>query len=92
MYSIGVDTDQKDANKSVIASAVKRVDVATYTAIKNVVNGTANPHAQTFGLSNDGVGYAPGNITLSQDIQDKVKSISDQIKAGTITVPDTIQA
>jgi basic membrane protein A len=90
VYSIGVDTDQKDANKSVIASAVKRVDVATYTAIKNVVNGTANPHAQTFGLSNDGVGYAPGNITLSQDIQDKVKSVSDQIKAGTVTVPATV--
>src|SRR5262249_53125616 len=59
VFSIGVDTDQKDANKSVIASAVKRVDVATYTAIKNVVNGTANPHAQTFGLANDGVGFAP---------------------------------
>jgi basic membrane protein A len=92
VFSIGVDTDQKDANSSVIASAVKRVDVATYTAIKNVVNGQPNPHAQTFGLANDGVGYAPGNITLSQDIQDKVKSVSDQIKAGTITVPDTIKA
>jgi len=92
VFSIGVDTDQKDANKSVIASAVKRVDIATYTAIKNVVNGQPNPHTQTFGLANDGVGYAPGNITLSQDIQDKVKSISDQIKAGTITVPDTIKA
>jgi basic membrane protein A len=90
VYSIGVDTDQKDANKSVIASAVKRVDVATYTAIKNVVNGTANPHAQTFGLDNDGVGFASGNITLSQEIQDKVKSVSDQIKAGTLKVPDTL--
>ena len=92
VYSIGVDTDQKDANKSVIASAVKRVDVATYTAIKNVVNGTANPHAQTFGLANDGVGYAPGNITLPADIKAKVDDISAQIKAGTITVPDTIKA
>jgi basic membrane protein A len=90
VYSIGVDTDQKTANSSVIASAVKRVDVATYTAIKNVVNGTANPHAQSFGLDNDGVGFATGNITLSQDIQDKVKSVSDGIKAGTIKVPDTL--
>jgi basic membrane protein A len=90
VYSIGVDTDQKTANPSVIASAVKRVDVATYTAIKNVVNGTASPHALTFGLNNDGVGFATGNIALSQDIQDKVKSVSDQIKAGTLTVPDTI--
>ncbi len=89
--SIGVDTDQKTANNSVIASAVKRVDVATYTAIKNVVNGTANPHAQTFGLANDGVGFAPGNGNLSADITAKVTDISNQIKAGTITVPDTIK-
>jgi basic membrane protein A len=91
VFSIGVDTDQKDANKSVIASAVKRVDIATYSAIKNVVNGTANPHAQTFGLANDGVGYAPGNITLPADITAKVTDIENQIKAGTITVPDTIK-
>jgi basic membrane protein A len=90
VYSIGVDTDQKDANKSVIASAVKRVDVATYTAIKNVVNGTANPHAQTFGLDNDGVGFAPGNLALSADITAKVTDISNQIKAGTLKVPDTL--
>jgi basic membrane protein A len=91
VYSIGVDTDQKGANKSVIASAVKRVDVATYTAIKNVVNGTANPHEQSFGLNNDGVGYAPGNVALPADITAKVTDIQNQIKAGTITVPDTIK-
>ena len=68
------------------------VDVATYTAIKNVVNGTANPHAQTFGLANDGVGFAEGNIALPADIKAKVDDISAQIKAGTITVPDTIKA
>jgi basic membrane protein A len=90
VYSIGVDTDQKDANKSVIASAVKRVEVATYTAIKNVVNGTANPHAQTFGLDNDGVGFAPGNVTLSADITAKVADVTAQIKSGALKVPDTI--
>ena len=91
VYSIGVDTDQKAANSSVIASAVKRVDVATYTAIKNVVNGTPNQHAQTFSLANDGVGFASGNIPLPADITAKVTDIQNQIKAGTITVPDTIK-
>jgi basic membrane lipoprotein Med (substrate-binding protein (PBP1-ABC) superfamily) len=57
-----------------------------------VANGTANPHAQTFGLANDGVGFAEGNIALPADIKAKVDDISAQIKAGTITVPDTIQA
>src|SRR6266496_3888102 len=39
VYSVGVDADQKDADPSVIASALKKVDVATYTAIQNVVKG-----------------------------------------------------
>ena len=39
VYGIGVDADQKDADPSVIASALKKVDVATYTAIQNVVKG-----------------------------------------------------
>jgi basic membrane protein A len=90
VYSIGVDSDQKDANKSVIASAVKRVDVASYTAIKEVVNGTFSGHTETFGLDNDGVGFAPGNLALSADITAKVTDISNQIKAGTLKVPDTL--
>ena len=64
----------------------------TYTAIKNVVEGKDNPHAQTFGLANDGVGFAPGNVALPADITAKVTDIQNQIKAGTITVPDTIKS
>jgi basic membrane protein A len=90
VYSIGVDSDQKDQDTSVIASALKRVNVATFTAIKNVVDGKNSGHSLLFGLDNDGVGYAPGNVTLSQAITDKVKSVSDAIKNGTLKVPDTI--
>src|SRR4029077_17603335 len=52
VYSIGVDADQKDADPSAIASAVKKVDVATYTAIKNVVNGQFASGALTFSIAN----------------------------------------
>src|SRR5260370_13360389 len=58
VYSIGVDADQKDADPSVIASALKKVDVATYTAIKNVVNGQFKDGALTFSLPNDRAGYS----------------------------------
>jgi basic membrane protein A len=90
VYSIGVDADQKTANSSVVASAVKRVDVSTYTAIKNVVDGKDSGHVLTFGLNNDGVGYAEGNFPLSADIKAKVDEVSAQIKAGTLTVPTTL--
>jgi len=52
VYSIGVDADQKDADPSVIASALKKVDVATYTAIQNVVQGNFQGGALTFSIAN----------------------------------------
>jgi basic membrane protein A len=90
VYSIGVDTDQASSDSSVIASAVKRVDVATFTAIQNEVNGTFQAGTLSFDLKNGGVGYAPGNLSLSSDIQAEVNKVQADIKSGTVTVPDTI--
>src|SRR5258708_32330037 len=69
VYSIGVDADQKDADPSVIASALKKVDQATYTAIKNVANNQFKTGALTFSIVNDGPGYDVDNIQLASDIK-----------------------
>ena len=90
VYSIGVDADQKDADASVIASALKKVDVATYTAIQNVVNGQFQGGALTFDIANGGAGYALDNLALPADIQTELDSVLAKIKAGTLTPSDTI--
>lgn len=90
VYSIGVDTDQSAADPSVIASAVKRVDVATYTAIKQVHDGTFQGGVSTFGLDNGGVGYAPGTVTLPPDATAAESALEAAIKSGSQTPPDTI--
>lgn len=90
VYSIGVDTDQKSSDNSVIASAIKRVDTAAYDAIKDVMNGTFTSGDHFFSLSNDGVGYTPGNITLPQDVLTEVNNVAAQIKSGAVTVPSTV--
>jgi basic membrane protein A len=87
VYSIGVDADQKDADPSVIASALKKVDVATYTAIKNVVNGQFQAGALTFSVANDGAGYAVDNLTLPDDIKAELDKVQGQIKSGALTPP-----
>ena len=92
VYSVGVDADQKDADPSVIASALKKVDVATYTAIKNVVNGQFQAGALTFSIQNGGAGYQLDNIQLSSDIQAELDRVQAAIKAGQLTPPDTIPA
>ncbi len=91
VYSIGVDTDQSAADASVIASAVKRVDSATFLAIKSVVSGTFSGGNPTyFDLTNNGVGFAMGNITLPATITAEVANVEAQIKSGAVTVPNTV--
>ncbi len=90
--SIGVDADQKDSDPSVIASALKKVDVATYTAIKDVVNNQFPGGALTFSIANDGAGYALDNVTLPADIQAELDKVQGEIKSGALTPPDTIPA
>src|SRR5438128_8923172 len=90
VYSIGVDADQKDADPSVIASALKKVDVATYTAIKNVVNNQFQAGALTFEIKNGGAGYSVDNLTVPAELQTELKTFQDKIKAGTLTPPADI--
>jgi basic membrane protein A len=88
--SIGVDADQKDADPSVIASALKKVDVATYTAIKDVVNSQFPGGALTFDIKNDGAGYQIDNYSLPADIQAEVTKVQGEIRSGALTPPADI--
>lgn len=98
VYSIGVDVDQaKDSTgatrPSVITSAIKRVDTAAYDIINLAETGgysgfVANP--TKFDLSNDGVGFATPSSAVPQDAVAKAQDFETQIKAGTLTPPETI--
>ncbi|HXB03519.1 MAG TPA: BMP family ABC transporter substrate-binding protein [Candidatus Acidoferrum sp.] len=90
--SIGVDADQKTADPSVIASALKKVDVATFTAIQDVVNNQFQSGVLTFDIANGGAGYALDNVTLPADVQAELDKVQGEIKSGALTPPDTIPA
>jgi basic membrane protein A len=90
VYSIGVDADQKDADPSVIASALKKVDVATYTAIQNVVNNQFQGGALTFSIANEGAGYAVDNLDIPQELKAELDKVQGQIKSGALTPPADI--
>jgi basic membrane protein A and related proteins len=90
VYSIGVDADQKDAGTSVILSALKKVDVATFDAIKGVKDGTYQGGALIFSLANDGVGYSVDNLTLPPDVKTAVDDLAAKIKSGALTPPADI--
>lgn len=90
VYSFGVDADQKDADPSVIASALKKVDVAVYDAIKSVVDGKFTGGATRFSLANDATGYQVDNFSLPADIKTAVDNLAAAMKSGSQTPPDTV--
>ena len=95
---IGVDTDQyltlTNPGNTILTSAVKKVDQAVYSVVKQTLDGTF-PGGQNlvFGLKDDAVGIAPFHdfdSKVPQSIKDAVATATAAIKAGTITVPDTL--
>lgn len=93
-WAIGVDMDQSaESNKNkVLASMIKRVDVATYTVIKAYADDKFNggaANAIELGLKEDGVGYSDGGKNVSSELAAVVDKYKTAINDGTIVVPGT---
>ncbi len=87
-YAIGVDRDQsitKDSYADVIlASMVKRVDTAVFTAIESVVNDDFQGGGVVpLGLAEEGVGIVYGQ-SLGDSVSDEVKSAIEDSRQGII--------
>ncbi len=93
-FAIGVDSDQyltasPDQQPWILTSMLKRVDVATYNAIKQTGEGSFITGPQVFGLAEDGLDYSKSNTeALTQDIIDKLDALKQKIIDGDIVVPD----
>ena len=92
VQGIGVDADQGYLGDHILTSALKKVDVAVFDAIKRVQDdefkgGTDVVHT----VENGGVGL--GELgPEGQKYADQIKEIQDQIVAGEITdIPDTVK-
>jgi basic membrane protein A len=96
---IGVDSDQyltlTTPGDTILTSAVKKIDVAVFAVLKQAKDG-AFPGGQNlaFGLKEDGVGLAPFHdfdAKVPQTIKDAVDKAMADVKAGTITVPESVK-
>lgn len=90
VFGIGVDADQSSVHSSVITSALKRVDVAVYTIIKDTVDGNFTDNPPKFDLAHDGVGYAPVSSDVPADAKAQADAFAQQIQAGSLTPPENI--
>jgi basic membrane protein A len=90
-WAIGVDSDQyltasADAQKHILTSMIKRVDVATYNEIKSVADGSPLTGYQTYDLAAGGVGYSTSGGYVD-DIKSQIDDYAQKIINGEIKVP-----
>lgn len=86
--AIGVDTDQSSlAEGTVITSALKRVDVASYEVAKEVLEGTFEAGLKVFDLASGGVGIVEDDTLVSAETLAIIEELSAAIISGEITVP-----
>ncbi len=91
-YVIGVDANQNWVKPGhVLTSMLKRVDTAVHDVIREAVDGKFQGGVRTFGLENDGVGYAVDEYNdgiLAPAVRAMADSLRTEITAGAIEVPD----
>jgi len=91
LFAIGVDANQNYlAPKTVMTSALKAVDVATETVIKQVATGKFKGGTEFFNLANHGVGFAKPIAAVPASVLKRVESFIPLIEKGKIKVPSLL--
>jgi basic membrane protein A len=91
VQGIGVDADQAYLGDHILTSALKKVDVAVFDAIKRAQDGSSKGGTDVIAtVENGGVGL--GKIgPAGQKYADQIKEVQDKIAGGEITdIPDTV--
>jgi basic membrane protein A len=92
VQGIGVDADQAYLGAHILTSALKKVDVAVFDAIKRAQDGSFKGGTDVIAtVENGGVGL--GQIgPEGTKYEDQIKEVTDKIAAGEIPdIPDTVK-
>jgi basic membrane protein A len=93
-FAIGVDANQNWVKPGfILTSMLKRIDVAVYNTVRDLVEGKFVGGIHLNGLENDGVGYALDNYNqalIPQTVIDDVEKVKKDIIAGKIKVTDAM--
>jgi basic membrane protein A and related proteins len=91
VQAIGVDADQAYLGDQVMTSALKKIDVAVFTAIKQAQEGTFKAGTDVVAtVKNGGVGVGKYN-SVGEKYADQVKQVQDRIASGEITdIPEEV--
>ena len=91
VWGIGVDADQAYLGDYILTSAIKKVDVAVFDTIKQIVDGTfTGGGVTTFDATKGATGLGTVNSAVSAADLSKLDDVTAQLKSGSITPPDTV--
>ncbi len=91
VWGIGVDIDQSSLGPHILTSAIKRLDVAVFSTVQALQDGTFKTGGDVvFSLRNGGVGLGKISPKVPGSLVRRVAAIRKQIIAGKITVPSTL--
>jgi basic membrane protein A len=93
VWGIGVDSDQSFIGPQVLTSALKKVDVAVFNAIKQAQDGSFKAGSDyTSTVANGGVGLGKINGKVPSAVVARVRAVQQKLAAGQIpNIPDTVK-
>ena len=83
------------ARGHVLTSMMKRLDIATYKEVREIIEGRFTPGTKRYGLKEHGVGLSAMKYTrhlISDENLARLREIEAQIVDGTILVPGSSAA
>lgn len=96
-FAMGVDSDQAamipDKKDVILVSMMKKVDVATYEAAKELIEGRFTPGTTSLGLKEDAVGLSPTlhpELAKNEEVLKLVEEYKAKIASGEQKVPATV--
>ena len=94
VFAIGVDSNQNWVKPGfILTSMIKRVDVAVFNTVKDLLESRFKGGIHEFGMDNDGIGYALDDYNremIPQSVLDEVDQAKRDIIAGRIKVTDAM--
>ena len=88
IWAIGVDVDQSALGSHILTSAVKRLDVAVFTTVQELVHGTLETGSTSvFSLRNSGVGLGVISPEVPRSLVAEIEKVKAEIVAGRIAIP-----
>lgn len=84
--TVGVDSDQKDASKTVITSALKGVSKTVYDALKDYKNDKFPTGLKVLDASGDYVGLSTDFSRFKTFTEDEYKKMYEEVKTGKVEI------